>query len=189
MSDFPEKAKDGTNAAAVMVIGLATTAVLWAFVVYLQAYFATTEGDIAAERAAMGKSAEVRDLKAAQRADLSKTKYADPSKGTLKRLDIRLAKSLVVRDAKAHAPLIPTLGELNVPTVPASAGRPVDGAAIEAPAAPEAPAAAEPGCDEASCLATPDKPCCQAAAAAAAAGKPPGPAPEPSAAPAVPTTP
>tara|TARA_R110002096_G_scaffold171490_4_gene344515 strand:+ start:149308 stop:149850 length:543 start_codon:yes stop_codon:yes gene_type:complete len=146
MSDFPEKAPDNTNAVAVVVIGLATTAVLWAFVVYLQAYFETTEGEIAASRASMGRSALVRDLKAEQRADLAKTTYADASKGTLKRLNVETAMSLVVRDAKTEGSLIPSLGVLNCPTIPASAGRPADDSAIN-PCAPAAPAV--DGADEA----------------------------------------
>ncbi len=135
MSDFPEKAPDRTNALAVLVIGLATTAILWASVIALQAYFENTQGEISAARKARGLSAEVRDLNAEQRADLSKTAYADATKGTLKRLNVETAKSLVVRDAKGGGSLIPTLGELNVPTIPAAAGRPVDGASSE-PAAP-----------------------------------------------------
>ena len=83
----------------------------------------------------------VRDLKAEQRADLAKTAYADASKGTLKRLNVETAKSLVVRDAKGGGSLIPSLGELNVPTVPAAAGRPADDATIEPPADPATPAA------------------------------------------------
>ncbi len=134
MSDFPEKAPDKTNATALVVIGLATTAVLWAFVVYLQSYFENTEGEIAARRASEGRSAMVRDLKAEERADLATTMYADANKGTLKRLNIAHAKRLVIGDAKAGTSLIPSLGALDVPSIPAAAGRPVDGAKVVAPA-------------------------------------------------------
>lgn len=168
MSDFPVKAPDRTNAVAVVVIGLATTAVLWAFVVYLQSYFENTHGELAAKRASIGRSAMVRDLKAEQRADLVKTAYADAAKGTLKRLNLEHAKNLVVRDSKSSGSLIPSLGILNCPTIPAAAGRPADDSAINpcAPApAPAAPAPDAESCDEAYCLANPDKPCCDPSAA------------------------
>ncbi len=183
MSDFPEKAPDKTNAVAVVVIGLATTAVLWAFVVYLQSYFENTHGEIAARRAAKGRSAMVRDLKAEQRADLVKTAYADASKGTLKRLNIEHAKSLVVRDAKTGGSLIPSLGALDVPTIPAAAGRPADDATIE----PPAPEPAKPTCDEASCLLDPTNPCCEALKSDGAPLEDPASAAAPAPAPATPT--
>ncbi|MCP4445404.1 MAG: hypothetical protein GY811_08675 [Myxococcales bacterium] len=145
MSDFPEKEADKTNAPAVLVVGLATTAVLWAFIVYLQAYFETTEGEIAAMRAVRGKTVEVRGLHAEQRADLGKTTYADASKGTLKRLKLETAMSLVVRDAKGNGSLIPSLGALDVATIPAASGFPVK-AAPDAPTAPE-PTDATPSTD------------------------------------------
>jgi hypothetical protein len=174
MSDFPEKAPDQTNAVAVVVIGFATTAVLWASVVYLQAYFENTQGEIAASRASQGRSALVRDLKAEQRADLAKTTYADATKGTLKRLNLETAKSLVVRDAKGGGSLIPSLGELNVPSIPAAAGRPVDGATMEPPAPPaDAPVPTEEGADAPAAGEVP------AAAAPEAAPAPTAPTPAP----------
>ena len=144
MSDFPEKEKDNVNGMAVLVIGLATTALLWASVIALQAYFEDTEGEIAAQRATVGRADGVRGLKASQSNDLNKTTYADPKKGTLKRLSIENAKRVVVRDAKAGKPsLVPTLGLLNVPSVPATAGKP--SLVPETPAAPATdPAAPAP---------------------------------------------
>lgn len=137
MSDFPEKSKDNVNGLAVLIIGLATTAILWASVIALQAYFEDTEGEIAAQRAEVGRADGVRGLKASQSNDLNKTTYADPKKGTLKRLSIENAKRVVVRDAKAGKPsLVPTLGLLNVPSVPAAAGKPSLVPETPAPAAP-----------------------------------------------------
>lgn len=173
MSDFPEKAPDNTNAVAVVVIGLATTAVLWAFVVYLQSYFENTEGEIAASRASQGRSSLVRDLKAEQRADLAKTAYADASKGTLKRLNVETAMSLVVRDAKSGKSMIPSLGELNVPSIPAAAGRPADDAKIEEPAA----AATEEGADAAAVGDETAAPATEEAAPETEAAAPAAPAP------------
>jgi hypothetical protein len=135
MSDFPVKAEDKVNSGAVLVIGLATTAILWASVVALQANFEDTEGELAAERESQGRSDVVRDLNTAQLRDLNQSTYADPQKGTLKRLSIENAKRVVVRDAKAGAPsLIPMVGPLNVPTIPVAAGKPA-----LAPPAEEAP--------------------------------------------------
>ncbi len=134
MSDFPEKAEDKVNSLAIVVIGLATTAILWAGVVALQAYFENTHGEIAAERAAQGLTSGIRDLDARQRADLATTVYADPKAGTLKRLAIEEASAGVLASAKAGTSMIPSLGELNVPTVPAVAGKPAADATVEAPA-------------------------------------------------------
>lgn len=125
MSDFPKKAEDQVNSMAVLVIGLASTAVLWASIVALQAYFEDTEGEMAAERQSQGRADGVRSLLTAQRKDLNETTRADPQKGTLKRLSIDRAKAVVVRDATGGAPsLIPSLGLLNLPTIPATAGKP-----------------------------------------------------------------
>ena len=149
MSDFPEKSEDNVNGMAIVVIGLATTAILWASVIALQAYFENTEGEIAQQRAIVGRADGVRGLKSKQTNVLHQTTYADPNKGTLKRLSIEHAKSAVLRDAKAGAStLIPTLGLLDKPSVPATAGKPAlvpaDGAASP-PADPAAPAEAAPG--------------------------------------------
>lgn len=163
MSDFPVKAEDKVNSGAVMVIGLATTAILWASVVALQANFEDTEGEMAAERASQGRSDIVRSLKAAQRDDLNKTTYANPQKGTLKRLSIENAKRVVVRDAKAGAPsLIPTLGPLNVTDVPAQPGKP-----SLVPPAP-APAPAPTGDAPSGATPTEEAPAAEAAPAAPA---------------------
>lgn len=142
MSDFPEKSKDEVNTLAVVAIGLSTVAILWASVWALQAFFMNSEGEIAAQQAENGRAAIVRGLKAEHKADLSRTTYADTQKRTLKRLDIKYAKEVVVRDAQRGAPsLIPTLGELNVPTINLQ-GNPLQ-ATPPAPA-PPAPAPAPP---------------------------------------------
>ncbi len=118
MSDFPEKAKDEVNTLAVAAIGLSTTAILWASVLALQAFFMNSEGEVAAQQAQNGRAAIVRGLKAEHKADLARTTYADAKQGTLKRLDIQYAKGVVVRDAQRGAPnLIPLIKEYNVPTI------------------------------------------------------------------------
>jgi len=170
MSDFPEKAADEVNTLAVVTIGLATTAVLWASVMALQAYFMNSEGEIAAQQAQHGRAAIVRGLNAEQRADLSRTTYADPQKGTLKRLDIKFAKEVVVRDAQRGArTLIPTLGELNVPSINLD-GKPLEATPPPAPVpAPVVPAPPAEGAD----LAVPPAPTAGATV--------PAPAPRPAA--------
>lgn len=178
MSDFPVKEEDKVNSMAIVVVGLATTAILWASVIALQAYFEDTEGEIAEQRATIGRADGVRDLKSQQSADLSKTTYADPNKGTLKRLSIEHAKSAVVRDAKAGAAtLIPTLGLLNTATVPAMAGKP---ALVPADASPSTPAPAAPPADV---------PAPPGAAPAPGAAPTPGAAPVPAPAEAAPVVP
>ena len=138
MSDFPVKQPDRVNGLAIVIIGLASSALLWASVIALQAYYEVTEGEIAAQRATMGRADGVRGLKAKQTESLNMTVYADPNKGTLKRLAIAHAKKAVLRDAKAgNKSLIPTLGELNTATIPASAGKP---AIVPVPAPGAAPA-------------------------------------------------
>lgn len=136
MSDFPVKAEDKTNTLAIVLIGLSTTVILWASVVALQAYFKNTQGEISYERDAQGLTSDVRGLDAKQRAALAKMEYADASKGSLKHLPIELAKAAVVQAAAEGTDLIPTLGALNVPTVPAVPGKAADDAALQAPAVP-----------------------------------------------------
>jgi hypothetical protein len=147
MSDFPEKQKDNVNSLAIVVIGLATTAILWASVIALQAYYEDTEGEIAAQRATIGKADGVRGLKAKQVEDLNKSTYADPSAGTLKRLAIDHAMRAVITDAKAKSnSLVPVLGRLVCPSIPAAAGKPgVDSVAlITPPDCPQSAAAPTP---------------------------------------------
>ncbi len=142
MSDFPEKASDSTNGKAVLIVGLATTVILWASVMFLQSYFMNSEGEFAAGRDAKGKNAEVRGLWAEQRADLFETSHLDTSKGTLKHLNVEHAKSAVIRDAQKGSSLIPSLGKLDaqVPVEavpPASAPEPAPAPApVLAPATP-----------------------------------------------------
>lgn len=176
MSDFPEKAEDKVNTLAIVAIGLATTVILWASVVALQAYFENTEGEIASERAAQGLTSGIRDLDSLQRAALTKTEYADASKGTLKHLPIDLAKAAVIDAAAQGTSMIPSLGELNVATVPAVPGKPADDAKIETP--PATPDGAAP-VDPATGVAAPDA----EGADEAAASPPSEPATEPAAAP------
>ncbi len=140
MSDFPEKAKDEVNTLAVVAIGLSTTAILWASVLALQAFFMNSEGEVATQQAQNGRAAIVRGLKAEHKADLSRTTYADQLKGTLKRLDIQYAKEVVVRDAQRGVPnLIPLIKEYNVPTIDLN-GKPLQAATPPA----VAPAAVTP---------------------------------------------
>jgi hypothetical protein len=164
MSDFPEKQEDHVNGLAIVVIGLATTAILWASVIALQAYYEDTEGEIAAQRATIGKADGVRGLNAKQVEDLNKTTYADPTTGTLKRLAIDHAKRVVVRDAKVPGQsMVPELGRLICPTVPASAGKPgVEAVVVVAPA----------GCPQSAAAPTPAVPTAPADPAAPAEGAP-----------------
>lgn len=147
MSDFPIKQKDNVNSLAIVVIGLATSAILWASVIALQAYYEDTEGEIAAQRTSIGKADAVRGLQAKQIEDLNKTTYADPTTGTLKRLAIDHAKRVVVRDAKVPGKsLVPELGLLICPSIPASAGKPgVDAVVVVSPpSCPQSAAAPTP---------------------------------------------
>ena len=145
MSDFPEKAKDEVNTLAVVAIGLSTTAILWASVLALQAFFMNSEGEVAAQQAQNGRAAIVRGLKAEHKADLTRTTYADQLKGTLKRLDIQYAKDVVVRDAQLNqsrpTSLIPMLKQFNSKPSIDLDGKPLQ----EAPPVPPAAVPAAPG--------------------------------------------
>ena len=192
MSDFPEKQEDHVNSLAIVVIGLATTAILWASVIALQAYFEDTEGEIAAQRAAIGREDGVRGLKAKQVEDLNKTTYADPTAGTLKRLAIDHAKRVVVRDAKVPGQsMVPELGRLICPTVPASAGKPgVEAVVVVAPpSCPQSAAAPTPAVPTAPATPTDPAPTEGAPAEAAPAEAAPAEAAPAEAAPAAPVTP
>ena len=145
MSDLPRKAQDRVNTFGVVLIGLVAAVLLWVSVIALQAYYYSTAGKMEAERGSAGKSREVRDLKAEQRAYLQEGKYVDPKKGIVA-IPIDDAMKLVVRDGKAGSPsLVPAIGAHDQPTVPAVSGRPPDnvqppGGAAPAPGGAAAPA-------------------------------------------------
>jgi hypothetical protein len=124
MSDFPTKAADETNTLGVLVVGFASAAVVWATVIALQAYFESSYGDLATERDYKNQGVELKSLLAEQRMDLA-------GKGTLKRLAMKEAKAAVLRDANGPT-MIPKLGALNTPTIPAQPGKP----SMTPPAAP-----------------------------------------------------
>ena len=143
MSDLPRKAQDRVNTFGVVLIGLVAAVLLWVSVIALQAYYYSTAGKMEAERGSAGKSREVRDLKAEQRAYLQEGKYVDPKKGIVA-IPIDDAMKLVVRDGKAGSPsLVPAIGAHDQPTVPAVSGRPPDNVQPPGGAAP-APGGAAP---------------------------------------------
>jgi hypothetical protein len=134
MSELPRKAPDRVNTFGVVLIGLVAAVLLWVSVVALQAYYYGTAGKLESERGAAGKSREVRDLKAQQRAELAEGKYVDAKKGIVT-IPIDDAMKLVLHDAKAGAPsLVPAIGAHDQPTVPAVSGRPPDN--VQPPTAP-----------------------------------------------------
>lgn len=139
MSELPRKAQDRVNAFGVVLIGMVAAVLLWVSVVALQAYYYSTAGELESQRASVGKSREVRDLKAQQRADLQDSKYIDPKKGIVT-VPLDDAMKLVLEDAKKGAPsLVPAIGAHDQPTIPAVSGRPPDNLAT--PAAPGGAAA------------------------------------------------
>ncbi len=143
MSDLPRKATDRVNTFGVVLIGMVAAVLLWVSVIALQAYYYSTAGKMETERGSAGKSREVRDLKAEQRAYLQEGKYVDPKKGIVT-IPIDDAMKLVVRDGKAGAPsLVPAIGAHDQPTVPAVSGRPPDNVQPPGGAAP-APGGAAP---------------------------------------------
>lgn len=162
MSDFPKKEKDRTNGAAVLVVGFASVALLWASVVALQGYFNVTEGEIAAERSAVGLGDTLRGLHSAQRSNLDQNKYLDKGKGVLKRLAMKHAEKAVLRDLKAGISMIPLLGKLNVASVTPKAGYPLP------PATPVVGDKKKPtksdieGCDKVACIVDSSPACCAA---------------------------
>lgn len=147
MSELPKKAEDRVNTFGVVLIGLVAAVLLWVSVVALQAYYYSTAGKLESERGSSGKSREVRDLKAEQRAYLQEGKYVDPKKGIVT-IPADDAMRLVLRDAKSGEPsLVPAVGAHDQPTVPAVSGRPPDNVAAPgtAPASGSAPTAPASG--------------------------------------------
>ena len=127
MSEFPKKAEDRMNSAAIALVGIVSAIMIWATVVALLAYYKNTNGALFEIREAEGNNAAVNSMKAQQSAQLKELKYLDPQKGTLARLPIDRAKALVVAAAKANKPsFVPSIGAHDVPSVPAKAGKPIE---------------------------------------------------------------
>ena len=90
MSEFPKKAEDRMNSAAIALVGIVSAIMIWATVVALLAYYKNTNGALFEIREAEGNNAAVNSMKAQQSAQLKELKYLDPQKGTLARLPLSL---------------------------------------------------------------------------------------------------
>jgi hypothetical protein len=138
--------EDKVNTFGVVLIGVASAILVWATIVFLQAYYDQTEGKLNSERSAINKDAEVRALRAEQVALLSEARYVAGTTPQLATMPIDIAMKKVIEDARAGKPLVPAIGEANKPTIPAVPGKPADAASAPAPApGADRPAAQPPG--------------------------------------------
>ncbi len=139
MSEFQKRGEDKVNTFGIVIVAVVASVLVWVSIVALQVYYRNSDSELADRRASEGIDNELRSLKAAQTALLSKNEYADASKGLLKRLDIDLAMARVVESAGAgSASLVPRIGLHDTTDVPAQFGKQPDN-----PVAPAAEVAAE----------------------------------------------
>lgn len=114
-------AEDKSNTLAIVTIGVASVLLLWASVVALQAYYENSFGSEMERARAEGQGAELRTLRAEQRATLGTFRRNDD--GTV-RMPVELAGQIVVRELRTGHPdsLVPAVGAPD-PDIPATWGQ------------------------------------------------------------------
>ena len=153
MSNAPHKAADKVNIFAIVLVGIASSLLIWATMVALTGYYLATEGPVADSRSALGLEEEKRSIKSAQLGLINRlepnTVYADALEGEqCFNNPIDGAMRRVVADAQAdRASLVPAVvaetlkdGETKryVPTISPIPGYPIAEGTVASPVEPTA---------------------------------------------------